>query len=88
MRFSLEQTYGIVTRCTACRDTVNVQTQAWTYGQCVVGKPYFHQLSHSSYFPYFRVVLVELGLIEGISTDLESSDLSEFSEMLFDPSEF
>jgi hypothetical protein len=23
---------------------------SWTYGQCVTGKPFFHQPSHSSYF--------------------------------------
>jgi hypothetical protein len=52
-------------RCTACRDAADVRPQAQTYGQCAAGKPYFHQMSHSSCFPCFRVVLVELGLIEG-----------------------
>ena len=56
--------YGIETGRTARRDTVDVRTQAWTYGRCVTGKPYFHLPSHRSCFPYFRVVLVELGLIE------------------------
>ena len=57
--------YGIMTRCIACHDMVDVWTRAWMYGQCVTGKPYFHQPSHSSCFCYFRVVLVELGLIKG-----------------------
>jgi hypothetical protein len=50
---------------TACRDMAYVRPRARTYGQCAAGKPYFHQMSHSSCFPCFRVVLVELGLIEG-----------------------
>ena len=50
---------------TAHRDTVDVRTRAWTYDRCVTGKPYFHLQSHSFYFPYFGVVLVELELIEG-----------------------
>jgi hypothetical protein len=45
---------------TACYDAVDVRPQAKTYSQCVAGKPYFRQLSHSLCFPYFRVVLVEL----------------------------
>ena len=57
--------YGIKTGHTARHDTLDVHTWAQTYGRCVIGKPYFHLLSHSSYFPHFRVVLVELGLIEG-----------------------
>jgi hypothetical protein len=68
MRFSL-RTHIVdvqyLVGCTASRDVVDVRPQVRTYGQCVVGKPYFHQLSHSSCFLYFRVVLVELGLIEG-----------------------
>ena len=51
----------------ARRDTVDVRTRARTYDQCETGKPYFHLPSHSSYFPYFRVILVKLGLIEGFS---------------------
>jgi hypothetical protein len=50
---------------TACRDTADVRPRARTYDQCAAGKPYFHQTSYSSCFPYFRVVLVELRLIEG-----------------------
>ena len=58
------RTYGIETGCTAYRDTVDVCTRAQTYGQCETEKPYFHIPSHSSYFPYFKVVLVELWLIK------------------------
>ena len=36
-----------------------------TYGQRETGKPYFDLPSHSSCFPYFRVILVQLELIEG-----------------------
>jgi hypothetical protein len=53
MRFSLkdvERTYGLVTGCMACHDTVDVRPRALTYGQCVTRKPYFHQPSHSSCF--------------------------------------
>ena len=57
--------YGVETRCTARHDTVDVHTRAWMYDLCETGKPYFHLPSHSSCFPYFRVVLVELGLIKG-----------------------
>ena len=42
--------YGIMTRRTTRRDTVDVQPQARMYGQSVEGKPYFRQLSHSSCF--------------------------------------
>ena len=59
--------YGIMTGCTACHDTMNVRTRAWTYGQCVTGKPYFHLPSHRSCFSYFRVILVKLWLIEDFS---------------------
>jgi hypothetical protein len=68
MRFSLKIHIADVQCCaghTAHRDTVDVRSRARTYGQYVTGKPYFHQLSHSSCFPYFRVALVKLGLIEG-----------------------
>jgi hypothetical protein len=51
--------------CMAHCDAVDGRPRAQTYGQCVEGKPYFHQPSHSFCFPYFRIVLVELGLIEG-----------------------
>jgi hypothetical protein len=54
-------------RCTACRDTADIRSWARTYGHYVPGKPYFHQTSHSSCFPWFRVFLVELGLIKGFS---------------------
>jgi hypothetical protein len=68
MRFSLRIHIADVQYCArrmACRDMADVRPRAWTYGQCAAGKPYFHQPSHSSCFPYFIVVLVELGLIEG-----------------------
>ena len=48
----------------ARREMVDVCTQVQTYGQCKTGKPHFHLLSHSSCFPYFGVILVELRLIE------------------------
>jgi hypothetical protein len=70
MRFSLRTHIVDVWCCarrTACRDMADVRSRAWTYGHCVAGKPYFHQTSYSSCFPCFRVVLVELGLIEGFS---------------------
>jgi hypothetical protein len=35
---------------TAYHDTVDVRPQSRTYGQCVIGKQYFHQPSHSSSF--------------------------------------
>jgi hypothetical protein len=38
-----DQTYDL--KCNSKRTA-----QARTYGQCVTGKPYFRQLSHSSYF--------------------------------------
>jgi hypothetical protein len=68
MRFSLRTHIANVRYCAghlAHRDTVDVQSRTQMYGQYVVGKPYFHQPSHSSCFPYFRVILVEIGLIEG-----------------------
>ena len=40
--------YGIVTGRMARRDTADVRTRARTYDQSVIGKPYFHQSSHSS----------------------------------------
>jgi hypothetical protein len=67
MRFSLRTHIADVwylARRTTHRDMVDVRPQALTYDQCVTRKPYFHQLSHSSCFPYFRVILIELGLIE------------------------
>ena len=45
----------------------NVRYRDWTYSRCETRKPYFHLPSQSSCSPYFRVVLVELGLIEGFS---------------------
>jgi hypothetical protein len=68
IRFSLKTHIADVQYCarrTAYRDAVDVWPRAWTYSQCVAGKPYFHQLCHSSCFPYLKVVLVELRLIEG-----------------------
>jgi hypothetical protein len=53
MRFSpkdIGATYGLVIGCTTLRVTVDVRTRAWTYSQCVTGKPYFHQPSHSFCF--------------------------------------
>ena len=35
---------------TARRDMMDVRPRARTYGQCVTGKPYFHQPSHNSCF--------------------------------------
>jgi hypothetical protein len=59
--------------CTVSRPDVRLVVTRRTYtpepGHMVTmcqGNP-FHQTSHSSYFPYFIVVLVELGLIEGFS---------------------
>jgi hypothetical protein len=70
MKFSLkasEQTYGLTTEHTVQSITADVRPRAQTYGlECDRGL-YFHQLSHSSCFPYSRVVLVEIGLIEGFS---------------------
>ena len=68
MRFSLktsEQTYGVKIGCTAQSVTADVQPRVQTYGQSVTGEHHFYQPSHSSYFPCSRVVLVEVGLIEG-----------------------
>jgi hypothetical protein len=53
------QTYGL---------SVDVRTYAPEPGRTLTvwqGNPIFTNMSHSSYFPWFRVVLVELGLIEG-----------------------
>jgi hypothetical protein len=45
----------------------DVQSRDQTYGpECERGL-YFHQPSHSFCFPYSRVVLVEIELIEGFS---------------------
>jgi hypothetical protein len=68
MRFSLRIHIADVryrAGCAARHDTVDVWPKARMCGLYVIGKSYFHQPFHSSYFPYFRVVLVELGLIEG-----------------------
>jgi hypothetical protein len=68
MRFFLKTHIVDVRYCvgrTAYHDTGDVRPRAQTYGQCMTRKPYFHQLSRSSCFPYVRVVLVKLGLIEG-----------------------
>jgi hypothetical protein len=68
MRFSLRTHIADIRCCaghTTRRDTVDVWPRAQTHSQCVTGKPYFHQPSNCSYFPYFKVVLVKLGLIEG-----------------------
>jgi hypothetical protein len=59
--------YGIVTKRTACRDMVDLRPLAQTYDQCMIGNFIFIKPSHSSCFPYFKVVLVELELIEGFS---------------------
>jgi hypothetical protein len=67
MRFSLKNHIANIRYCAGrntCCDVVDIRPQARTYGQCVTGKPNFYQPSHSSCFPYFRVVLVELGLIK------------------------
>jgi hypothetical protein len=68
MRFSLKIHIADVrylAERTACRNMADVRPRTRTYGQCVAGKSNFHQTSHSSCFPCFRVVLVELGLTEG-----------------------
>jgi hypothetical protein len=70
MRFSLktlERTYGLETERTLRSITVDIQPRARTYGPECDRELYFHQQSHSSCFPYSRVVLVEIGLIEGFS---------------------
>ena len=63
MRLSLktsERTYGLKTRRMVQSITIDVQPRARTYSpECDRGL-YFHQLSHSSYFPYSIVVLVEI----------------------------
>jgi hypothetical protein len=68
MRFSL-RTHIVDARycagCMTCRDKVDIRPRARTYDQCVTEKPYFHQPSHTSCFPYLKDVLLELGLIEG-----------------------
>jgi hypothetical protein len=63
MRFSPRTHIADVQYCagrTACRDMADVCSRAGMYSHCVAGKSYFHQTSYSSYFPCFRVVLVEL----------------------------
>jgi hypothetical protein len=59
-----ERMYGLVTGRTARRDTVDVWPRAWMYGQCVTGKPYFHQPSHSSCF-----LVIELCFSRNITDD-------------------
>jgi hypothetical protein len=70
MRFSLRthitDVWYIAGHTARC-DTVDVRLRAWSCGQCVTRKPNFHQPSHTSCFSYFRVILVELGLIEDFS---------------------
>jgi hypothetical protein len=67
MRFSLktsERTYSLKIRHTIRSIIVDVQPQGQTYGpECDKGL-YFHRLSYTSCFPYSRVVLVEIRLIE------------------------
>jgi hypothetical protein len=63
MRFSLKTHIAYVRGCagrTACCDTADIRSRARTYNHYVAGKPHFHQMSHSSCFSCFRVVLVEL----------------------------
>ena len=43
----------------------SLKTSKWMYGPECDRELYFYQSSHSSCFPYFRVVLIEIGLIEG-----------------------
>jgi hypothetical protein len=68
MRFSLktsEWTYGLETGRMVQSIIVDKRLRARTYGpECDRGL-YFHQQSHRSYFPDSRVVLVEIGIIEG-----------------------
>jgi hypothetical protein len=58
------------------------------YDLCVTGKPYFHQLSHSSCFTYYRVGLSGIRTNIRFSIDLENLNLSEYSKTLFSLSEF
>jgi hypothetical protein len=69
MRFSLSTHIADVrccARCTACRNTADVRTRAESTVSVWQENPIL-PMSHSSSFPYFIVVLVELGLIEGFS---------------------
>jgi hypothetical protein len=43
----------------------SVRPRARTYIQSVIRELHFYQLSHISYFSFSRVVLIEVGLIEG-----------------------
>jgi hypothetical protein len=66
IRFSLktmEQTYGLETRCTVRSITANVRPQAQKYNPECDNRLYFHQPSHSFCFPYSIVVLLEIGQI-------------------------
>jgi hypothetical protein len=68
MRFSLKNskwTYCLETERTARSVIADVWSRAWTYDQIVIGELHFYQPSHSSCFPCSKVVLVEVGLIEG-----------------------
>jgi hypothetical protein len=51
---------SIMNKRTARRDAVDVWPRARTYSQCVTGDFILTNRLHSSCFPYFRVVLVEL----------------------------
>jgi hypothetical protein len=66
-REPIQRTYGVETGCTGCCCTVDVRTRARTYGHCLAGKPYFRQKSDSLWSPWFRAVIVGIGLIEGFS---------------------
>ena len=60
-------TYGLEIERNAQSVIVDVRPRARTrtYGQSVTRELYFYHSSHSFYFPYSRVVVVEIGLIEG-----------------------
>ena len=45
--------------------TMDIWPRARTYGQSMIGELHFYQSSHKSCFPCSRVVLIEVGLIEG-----------------------
>jgi hypothetical protein len=63
--------YGLVTERTTLRDTVEVWPRARTYGQCVTGKPYFHQLSHSSCFLILELLFLAtcIDKVAGVALD-------------------
>jgi hypothetical protein len=61
----IQWTYDVETGRTACHCTADVRTRYRTYDHCVARKSYFCQMFHNSCFPWFRTVIVGIGLIEG-----------------------